>query len=128
MNTLTPEQVRVRSHADASEYPAIAELRALLSSGAEVERTYWEWLSASWTQRMTRALEEFADNPAANVLTDARDSVLVQYGITTGIQFALKLLSNPRRVFPGVFRDPQKNAEEALDSYAQNADQAIDNM
>lgn len=125
---LTPEQVRVRSHAGASEYPAIAELRALLSSGVEAERTYWEWLAAPWTQRMTRALEELADNPAASSLADAGDSVLVQYGITTGIQLALKLLSNPRRVFPGAFRDPQKAAEEPLGSYAQNADQVIDNM
>lgn len=124
---LTPEQVRVRSHADASAYPALAELRALLKAGAAAEDAYWKWLGDPYTQRMTRALEELADNPPPYP-GDTEASLLVQYGITTGLQLAAKLLTNPRRVFPDVFRDPNSPKDEPLGSYAQNADQVIDNM
>lgn len=128
MKMLTPEQVRVRSHADASAYPAIAELRALLTSGADGEAGFWSWLAEPYTQRMTRALEELADNPPLYP-ADARETLLVQYGITTGLQLAVKLLTNPKRVYPEVFRDPGTPAgDELLGSYTENADKVIDNM
>ena len=127
MRNLTPEQVRVLSHADASAYPATAELRALLSSGAAAEADFWNWLSLPYTQRMVRALEELADNPAP-LQTDTAETLLVQYGITTGLQLAAKLLSNPRRVFPEVFRDPAAQPDGDLGSYVDNADKVIDDM
>ena len=125
---LTPEQVRVRSHADTSAYPAIAELRALLTAGAESEAGFWAWLAEPFTQRMTRALEELADNPPPYP-ADTKESLLVQYGITTGLQLAAKLLTNPRRVYPEVFRDPKSDVgDEPLGSYTENADRVIDSM
>lgn len=127
MRQLTPEQVRVRSHADASVYPATAELRALLSSGASAEAEFWSWLALPVTQRMVRALEELADNPAP-LPCDTKETLLVQYGITTGLQLAVKLLSNPRRVFPEVFRDPASEPDGDLGSYVDNADKVIDDM
>ena len=128
MRLLTPEQVRVRSHADASTCPALAELRATLTSGADAERQFWEWLALPYTQKMVRALEEMADNPPA-LPADTKDTLLVQYGITTGLQLAAKLLASPRRVFPEVFRDPRTaGGDEPLGSYTENADQVIDRM
>lgn len=128
MKLLTPEQVRVRSHADAASFPALAELRATLTSGAEAERQYWDWLAHPYTQKMVRALEEMADNPPL-LPADARDTLLVQYGMTTGLQLAVKLLANPRRVFPDVFRDPRGPSDDVpLGSYTENADQVIDRM
>lgn len=127
MRQLTPEQVRVRSHADASAYPALAELRVLLMSGASAEREYWEWLGSPYSQRMVRALEELADNPAP-LPTDTKETLLVQYGITTGLQLAVKLLSSPRRVFPDVFRDPAAPEAGLSESYVDNADRVIDTM
>lgn len=127
MKRLTPEQVRVQSHADASAYPATAELRALLSSGAAAEDDFWKWLALPYTQRMVRALEELADNPVP-LSCDTKETLLVQYGITTGLQLAVKLLSNPRRVFPEVFRDPATPPDAELGSYVDNADSVIDAM
>ena len=128
MRSLTPEQVRVRSHADAASCPALAELRATLTSGAEAERQFWAWLAEPYTQKMVRALEEMADNPPV-LPADGKDTLLVQYGITTGLQLAVKLMSNPRRVFPEVFRDPGSASDDApLGSYTENADQVLDRM
>lgn len=128
MKLMTPEQVRVRSHADAASCPALAELRSTLTSGAEAERQFWGWLAQPYTQKMVRALEELADNPPV-LPADMNDTLLVQYGITTGLQLAIKLLSNPRRVFPEVFRDPQSGSGDvALGSYTENVDQVLDRM
>lgn len=128
MRELTPEQVRIRSHADASTCPALAELRATLTSGADAERQFWDWLALPYTQKVVRALEEMADNPPA-LPADTGDTLLVQYGITTGLQLAVKLLSSPRRVFPEVFRDPRGASDDAsFGSYTENVDQVIDRM
>lgn len=128
MRLMTPEQVRVRSHADAASCPALAELRATLKSGAEAERQFWEWLASPFSQKMVRALEEMADNPPV-LSADTRDSLLVQYGVTTGLQLAVKMLSNPKRVFPDVFRDPvATSGDGSFGSYTENADQVIDRM
>lgn len=128
MRPLTPEQVRIRSHADAASHPALAELRVTLMSGADAERQYWDWLALPYTQKMVRALEEMADNPPV-FPADSKDTLLVQYGITTGLQLAVKLMSNPRRVFPEVFRDPRSVPDDVpLGSYTENADQVIDRM
>ena len=127
MKSLTPEQVRVRSHADAASCPALAELRATLTSGAEAERQYWDWLALPFTQMMVRALEEMADNPPMGP-ADGKDTLLVQYGMTTGLQLAVKLLASPKRVYPEVFRDPGGVSDAPLGSYTENADQVIDRM
>ena len=128
MKSLTPEQVRVRSHASASAYPALAELKVRLTSGADVEREYWNWLAEPFSQLFVRAIEELADNPPL-LPSDGKESLLVQYGVTTGLQLAAKVLSNPRRVFPDVFRDPGSAVNAGLsESYTENADQVIDSM
>lgn len=129
MKDLTPEQVRVRSHADTSVNPALAELRALLTSGADAEQGYWRWLADPYTQKFTRAIEELADNPPM-LPSGARDTmILVQYGVTSGLQLAAKLLTNPKRVFPEVFRDPARpDLGPLAGSYTESADQVIDDM
>ena len=127
MRQLTPEQVRVQSHADRAAYPALAQLRAALTSGAAAERGFWDWLAEPYSQMMARAIEELADNPAP-LPCDTKDTLLVQYGITTGLQLAAKLMTSPSRVFPALFRDPAGQDDAALDSYTDTADNVIDRM
>lgn len=126
---MTPEQQRLRYHADASPVSALTRLRAALTSGSDAERAFYEWLAAPMTQLMTQAVEELADNPPL-ARTDTKETLLVQYGVTSGLQMAAKLLTNPRRIFPELFRDPGNvNPEGPLDgSYRENADTVIDNM
>ena len=127
MRQLTPEQVRVRSHADRAAYPALAHLRAALTSGAAAEREFWEWLAEPYSQMMARAVEELADNPAP-LPCDTKETLLVQYGITTGLQLAAKLMTSPNRVLPALFRDPDRQDDSTLDSYTDTADSVIDNL
>jgi len=48
--------------------------------------------------------------------------------MTSGLQLALKLLTNPRRAFPELFRDPQTQSQEPLSSYVDTADQVLDRL
>ena len=121
----TPEQVRLAAHADSACSPAIASYRRALVGGKAAEDDFFNWLSLPWTQRLVRALEEFADNPA---LCGDQTDVAVQYGFTSGLQTAVKLVSQPQRLFPEIFRDPAKADDEPLRSFTQNADAVIDNM
>lgn len=123
MSQMTPEQLRLAYHADTQTSPAVAALKAALMSGKSSEDAFYQWLAEPFTQAVTRALEELADNPPA---TGA--DVALQYGFTSGLQLAVKLMTQPKRVFPEVFQDaPQKDG--GLDrAYTANADSVIDSM
>ena len=123
---MTPEQLRVAYHADASANPAVAAFRAFLTSGKAAEDAYFAWLAAPITQLVTRAIEELADNPP--LAADSGD-VALQYGVTSGLQLAAKLMTQPRRLYPEVFHDAQPADDGALEkAFTTNADAAIDNM
>ena len=123
---LTPEQLRVAYHADASANPAVAAFRAFLTSGKTAEDAYYAWLAEPITQLVTRAIEELADNPP---LAGKSDGIEVQYGVTSGLQLAAKLMTQPRRLYPEVFHDARRDDGGALEkAFTTNADAAIDNM
>lgn len=120
----TPEQMRLAYVADASTNPAVAAFRAFLTTGKAAEDAFYAWLAEPMTQLVVRAIEEMADNPP--VVDKA--AIETQYGVTSGLQIAAKLMTQPRRLFPEVLQDP-KGQEPALDrAYTTNADSAIDNM
>lgn len=120
----TPEQMRLAYVADASTNPAVAAFRAFLTTGKAAEDAFYAWLAEPMTQLVVRAIEEMADNPP--VVDKA--AIETQYGVTSGLQIAAKLMTQPRRLFPEVLQDP-KGQEPTLDkAYTANADSAIDNM
>ena len=120
----TPEQMRLAYVADASTNPAVAAFRAFLTTGKAAEDAFYAWLAEPMTQLVVRAIEEMADNPP--VVDKA--AIETQYGVTSGLQIAAKLMTQPRRLFPEVLQDP-KGQESTLDkAYTTNADSAIDNM
>jgi hypothetical protein len=120
---MTPEQLRLAYHADTQTSPAVAALKAALMSGKASEDAFYRWLAEPFTQAVTRALEELADNPPVSGA-----DVALQYGVTSGLQLAVKLMTQPKRVFPEVFQDAPQ-IDEGLDkSYTANADSVIDSM
>ena len=79
MSQMTPEQLRLAYHADTQTSPAVAALKAALMSGKASEDAFYQWLAEPFTQAVTRALEELADNPpVAGADVDADDSALMQ--------------------------------------------------
>lgn len=122
---MTPEQFRVAYHSGASANPAVTEFRAFLTSGKAAEDQFYEWLVHPMTQLVVRALEELADNPLDNL---PQQDVLLQYGVTSGLQMAVKLMTQPKRLYPELFHDPVKTDGELDRAYTANADSAIDNM
>lgn len=121
---MTPEQLRVAYHSEASVNPAVAELRAFLTSGKAAEDAFYEWLALPMTQLVVRAVEELADNPPVSSQQDA----LIQYGVTSGLQTAAKLMTQPKRLYPEVFQDAAKKDGPLDRAYTANADSVIDNM
>lgn len=120
----TPEQMRLAYIANASTNPAVAAFRAFLTTGKAAEDAFYAWLAEPMTQLVVRAIEEMADNPP--VVDKA--AIETQYGVTSGLQIAAKLMTQPRRLFPEVLQDP-KGQEPTLDkAYTATADSAIDNM
>lgn len=122
---MTPEQLRAVYSSEASANPAVAEFRAFLTSGKRAEDDYYAWLSSPMTQRVVRALEEIADNPPVSSNQDA----LIQYGMTSGLQMAVKLITQPKRLYPEVFQDAKPKKDGPLDkAYTVTADDVIDKM
>lgn len=122
---MTPEQLRAVYSSEASANPAVAEFRSFLTSGKRAEDGYYEWLASSITQLVVRALEELADNPPVSTNQDA----LIQYGMTSGLQMAVKLITQPKRLYPEVFQDAKPKKDGPLDkAYTVTADDVIDNM
>lgn len=121
---MTPEQLRLTFHDNATSSPAVASLRAYLTTGVAAEDAFFKWRADPMTQMVTRALEELADNPPIDKGID----VAQQYGFTSGLQLAIKLMTQPKRVFPEVFQDPRQPAGELDRAYTVNADSAIDGM
>lgn len=123
MSQMTPEQLRLAYHADTQTSPAVAAFKAALMSGKASENAFYQWLAEPFTQAVTRVLEELADNPPV-----CGEDVALQYGFTSGLQLAVKLMTQPKRVYPEVFQDAP-SGDEGLDrSYTANADSVIDNM
>lgn len=122
---MTPEQIRVAYHAEASVNPAVSAFRAFLTSGKQAEDSFYEWLAHPVTQLVVRALEELADNPSDRL---SQQDVLLQYGVTSGLQTAVKLMTQPKRLYPELFQDPVPKEGPLDKAYTVNADAAIDNM
>lgn len=122
---MTPEQLRVAYHSDAAGNPAVSEFRAFLTSGKAAEDAFYEWLALPMTQLVVHALEELADNPSDNL---PQQDVLLQYGVTSGLQIAVKLMTQPKRLYPELFKDPVRKDDELDRAYTANADSVIDNM
>lgn len=122
---MTPEQIRVAYHAEASVNPAVSAFREYLTSGKQAEDRFYEWLAHPVTQLVVRALEELADNPSDRL---SQQDVLLQYGVTSGLQTAVKLMTQPKRLYPELFQDPVLKEGPLDKAYTVNADAAIDNM
>ena len=102
---VTPETERVGARSDPRFNPAIASLRKALSSGKEAEDGFLKWRSEKFTRAFLDALAELADSPHPNLdVYLGSDQALVQYGMTAGLNLAYRLLTQPNRVFPEVFR------------------------
>ncbi len=102
---MTPAQDRLAYRQDAKSCPALAALRAWLSDGKkETEDTFRAWRAQPVTRKFLAALSELAGSPPiqANEPTDT-NRVLVQYGMTAGLELAHRLLSQPGRVYPEIF-------------------------
>lgn len=121
---MTPEQIRVAYHSEASVDPAVSGLRAFLTSGKAAEDAFYGWLALPVTQLVVRALEGLADNPPVTRQQD----VLTQYGLTSGLQLAVKLMTQPKRLYPEVFQDAAEKGGPLDKAYTINADAAIDDM
>lgn len=122
---MTPEQLRVAYHSDTAGNPAVTEFRTFLTSGKAAEDAFYEWLALPMTQLVVRALEELADNPSDAL---PQQDVLLQYGVTSGLQIAVKLMTQPKRLYPELFKDPVRKDDELDRAYTANADSVIDNM
>jgi len=121
---MTPEQMRAAYHTDPRVSPAITAFRAFLTTGKAAEDAFYAWLGDPMTQRVLQVLEEFSDNPPVPSGSD----IAVQYGVTTGLQMAIKVMAQPKRLFPEVFQDARTEAPADLGAYTVNADAAIDKM
>lgn len=121
---MTPEQLRVAYHSEASVNPAVAEFRAYLTSGKAAEDAFYAWLASPMTQLVVRVIEELADNPSEI----SQQDMLVQYGVTSGLQIAAKLMTQPKRLYPELFQDAAREDGPLDKAYTTNADAAIDQM
>lgn len=130
----TPEKARVRARSNPAFNPALAALHKLLSSGKDAEVGYREWRRNPFTKGFVRALAELEDTPPpAFAESTESNHVLVQYGMTAGLSLALKLLTQPARVFPDAFSgdlDYDAYAEGDIfgDGYVDTQDQVIAEM
>lgn len=129
---MTPEQERVAARLDPVSNPAIATLRAALSSGKDAEDQFLKWRKSPMTRLFIAALNELADSPPpfSNESGDT-NSVLLQYGMTSGLNLAVKLLSRPSRVYPDVLKgtQPSQDGGDALaGSYEDTLDDQLDSM
>ena len=128
----TPEHSRVSARANPAFNPAIAALRSYLSSGKDAEDAFRQWLALPMTRLVVAAIEELADSPPP-FQGEGSDTngVLLQYGMTAGLNLARKLASQPNRVFPEIFAGDRRSADpqDELDrSYEDTSDSVIDSM
>ena len=129
----TPAKTRVDSRTDAVTCPAIARLRATLTSDKKVVNAFVKWRRNSFTRMFLAALSELADSPplSVNEPTDT-NSVLLQHGMTDGLNLAFRLLSQPQRVYPDIFADKDGKTAGGVDefdvAYVDTPDSVIDDM
>lgn len=121
---MTPEQLRISYLSETASNSAVSEFRTFLTTGKSAEDTFYAWLALPMTQLIVRALEELADNPPVSQQQD----IVAQYGVTSGLQLAAKLMTQPKRVFPEVFQDAREQGGPLDKAYTTNADAAIDSL
>jgi hypothetical protein len=125
----TPIQERLARREDLRVNPAIGLLKKYLSSGKTAEDGFYQWLKLPMTQLFLGAVGELSDFPPMPTAPIDTNYVLIQYGMTQGLELAYRLLSNPSRVYPEVFSGKQPVSQEPLrDSYKGSVDEAIDGM
>lgn len=128
---MTPEQERVALRIDPASNPGLSTLRAELSSGKESEDRYLEWRRHPYTRMFLRALVELADSPPPFAQESGETNrILLQYGMTSGLNLAVKLLSQPHRVYPEIFTVKKGKAQDdGLDqSFTDTLDDVLDGM
>lgn len=125
----TPASARVAAGCSPAACPSIALLRKTLSSGKEAEDGFREWRRHPYTVAFVNALAELVDTPPAMTGGTVTEQILVQYGVTSGLALALKLLTQPNRVYPEVFRGDM-NVPDAEDfgAYTDSQDSTIDQL
>ena len=129
----TPAQQRVSARTDAVACPAIARLRATLTADKKVVDAFVKWRRNSFTRMFLAALSELADSPplAAREPPDT-NSVLLQHGMTDGLNLAYRLLSQPQRVYPEIFAKKDGGTAGGVDefdrAYEDTPDSVIDDM
>lgn len=128
----TPAQQRVAERMDADRFPAIATLRRTLTADKTVVESFLKWRGNSYTRMFLAALSELADTPPVTVESPSdTNSVLLRCGMTDGLNLAFRLLSQPQRVYPDIFRGSDgKNAvpEDFDRAYVDTPDSVIDDM
>lgn len=128
---MTPEKERISDRSIPGYNPGVDLLRKTLSSGKDAEDGYRRWRSDPYTKAFLGALAELADTPPFVVPeTCTPEKIMVQYGMTAGLSLAFKLLAQPNRVFPEVFRGdlghPSYDGE--LGAYTDSQDSVLDQM
>lgn len=79
-----------------------------------------EWLNLDTTQAMLEVLRDLAVNTPPPI---ASPDVHVQYGVTSGLQLALKILEDPTILFPNLFAPAAAEPPEADYSTSPDHDQ-----
>lgn len=129
---MTPEQARVVNRSDATANPAVARLRTVLSSGKDAEEGFRNWRSDGYTRLFASALQELADSPPFTGKAESDiNQILIQTGMTMGLSMALKLITQPKRLFPEIFGGSAPGPASASDltaSYTDDLDSVIDYM
>ena len=125
---MNPVRDRTDGRTDAVAFPAIASLRAALSSGKDAELGYVKWRKDSWTVGFLKAIAEYADNQPVEVGNP--DKALVQYGMSCGIDLVYRLMTQPSRVFPEAFSGKSMPVyDHVLDqAYTDTPDSVLDQM
>lgn len=130
---MTQEQVRVAERSLPANNPAIANLRSVLSSGKkDVEDGFIRWRRDGFTRMFTEALQEMADTaPATGRELSDVNQFLFQAGMSAGLSMALKLITQPKRLFPEIFGGSSAgdaHVTELTSAYVDTPDDVIDNM
>jgi hypothetical protein len=84
-------------------------LERLLSflSGQDGRERFNEWRRHPTTNLFIEALRSLTDTCATGLQNDPT-GIAVAYGVTSGVNLAIRLLDDPTRVFPSMFELPGK--------------------
>lgn len=79
---------------------AVAQLSELINSKGGMEQ-YLEWIKLPLTRVVLDVIEDMARQPQGLSVMPTKDEIPVQYGITTGLQFAGLLMRDPTAIIGG---------------------------